>query len=245
MKKKLALVLHGYPGPSLSIREVENFLKTLRFDVIAPEYLQRDKFEVENTAEWIKKNLGSRRPDLIVGLSLGGLVLPYVAKYYPQAKLVFIATGEKVKSPFNWVNKIINLVDRPAGELIVKLLTLLPVSFLEIGYVIVQNVMNKKVDKKELAKRRKEAAKALQQLGADKHMEIIRFMKKCDNSEILRRLKNKTLIISGTSDTLMSTQRGRALGLLLQNSKLTTVPGVHYNVVNRFSLEKIGKFIGE
>ena len=44
-----------------------------------------------------------------MGISLGGLVLPYVALEYPKAKLLFMSTGTYLKTYYLFSNFILRL----------------------------------------------------------------------------------------------------------------------------------------
>jgi len=243
VRKKVALVLHGYPAPLSSLNKLAEFLRNKGYMVIVPEYLKQDSFEFTKTAAWFKSQLRGKKPELILGLSLGGLVLPHVAVNYPKAKLVFVATGEKVKPSVFWLGKVIDLIAGPGGKMIIKTLIKLPKNAIEYGYLKAQKIANPRYINEDLTKRKQETVVAMRSLEADRHKEIVKFLKTCDNTQIIKKIHNKSLIISGRSDSLMPLARGRELRKLIKNSRLVITGGNHYGVMNKSAWRELGKFI--
>ena len=239
----MALVLHGYPAPLSSLKKVADFVRNNGYTVVMPEYLTQESFEINKTAEWIKKQLRGQKPDLIIGLSLGGLVMPHVAVNYPKAKLVFTATGERVKPSIYWLNILISLVASPVGKPIIYMLLGLPKNIVEWGYVKAQKITNIKSVKEDLTKRKKETVAALFSMDADRHRQVIEFLRKCDNTDLISKLPNNSLIISGSKDTLMPLSRGQQLIVLLKNGRLVITEGNHYGVMDKLAWEELRKFV--
>ena len=57
-----------------------------------------DHFNVEGIKNKIQCELNGTVPDVIVGISMGGLIAPHLAKDYPTTKLIMIASGPKLKT---------------------------------------------------------------------------------------------------------------------------------------------------
>ncbi|KKQ91989.1 MAG: hypothetical protein UU16_C0013G0018 [Candidatus Woesebacteria bacterium GW2011_GWA2_40_7] len=99
--EKTALILHGWPQPveagSINYPYLEYF-QSKGYTVFAPKLFTKDFVLKEPDAKkYIENLLGGKKPDVIVGISLGGLLLPKIAKDYPNAKLVFIASDPKIQ----------------------------------------------------------------------------------------------------------------------------------------------------
>lgn len=95
---KTALIIHGYPQPIAKGHLLYDFFEQNNWEVIAP-YLFTDKFifTPENIQKYLEDELKDRKPDVIVGVSLGGLIAPLIAQNYPDSKLILIATGSYFK----------------------------------------------------------------------------------------------------------------------------------------------------
>jgi len=95
---KTAVLIHGFPEPIYKNSPLYSYFDLEGYSIIAP-YLFSPGFKLTEDAviKHIKTELNGRRPGVIVGISLGGLLAPALAKEYPDAKLVLIGTGPYIR----------------------------------------------------------------------------------------------------------------------------------------------------
>ncbi|SRR3989344_3043342 len=91
--KRVVLILHGWPRIDSDSLIFKNFRRN-KYTIICP-YLFSDTFpfDLSGITKQVKLSLQGFNPDAIVGISLGGLILPKIARNYPKTKLIFVASG--------------------------------------------------------------------------------------------------------------------------------------------------------
>src|SRR3990167_8346643 len=132
---KHALILHGWPQYRLDRYFLSRHLQNVGFNVIAPNMFSRNyTFTPANVLQDVLIRLNGAKLDLIVGISLGGLIAPHVVRHFPEAKLVFIGTGPRLKSKSKNFNLIVNLGRILLNLGVANLLLKLPDGILRIFY---------------------------------------------------------------------------------------------------------------
>jgi esterase/lipase len=241
--KKIAVILHGYPAPENQSTPIWKCLEQLGYEVILPRYLEsEDRFSIEWFEKEIDEELMGRKPDVMVGVSMGGFILPYVAKKFPQAKLIFVATGLRMKAklrPFQWV---IKWAAGQKNDDVVKLIIGLPEAVMGRGYSLVHH--SKDPSKQEfLAMDKKSIIDALKRSVPQRHREVARFMINTNTAEIVKGLQNQALVISGVLDEIMPLELGKELSDTMTNCKLVAVNAQHYETLNDEALSEVRKFL--
>jgi len=74
--------------------------------------------------------------------------------------------------------------------------------------------------------------------------EVMRFLERVDNRELLKRLRNRTLIFGGQNDGLMPVALAQEMNGLIKDSRLVMTEGGHFDTVHDDYLGEIGKFLG-
>lgn len=239
----VSLIIHGYPQPIAKDHLLYDFFEQNNWEVIAP-YLFTDEFVLsrENAQKYLEKELGDKKPDVIVGVSLGGLIAPLIAQNYPDSKLVLIATGAyfKPRSKMLW---LVLIIKKFLG-FTYKLISLIPKRILFLFYRLVSPLSTKDTSAKEVynldAKRNIDF---ILKIPASKHKEIIDSALKIDNRQLLTTIKNKTLIFTGKNDVLMPLELSRELRTLIAGSRLVITPGQHFNVFTKDNLADLKAFL--
>ena len=108
---KTVLLIHGYPEPIYEDSYLYSFFKDRGYNIIAP-YLFTSEFKLtkEETKKFIEDKLNNKTPDVIVGVSMGGLIAPQIASDYSKAKLVLVATGPYVKTDIEILKAVTSIV---------------------------------------------------------------------------------------------------------------------------------------
>ena len=78
----------------------------------------------------------------------------------------------------------------------------------------------------------------------EEEAEIVRFIHGADNTELLKKIKNRTIIFNGEKDLFMPAERGLLLHRLLVNSELVINDGEHFNVFGEKDLPRVDQFLG-
>ena len=242
---KKAIIIYGLGAPIYVSGEGTNsdrfakFIKTLDYDLelIDPVDLGVGKRVIEEIKEKI---------DLIVGISLGGLWAQRMASEHPEAKLLLIATFptktsqmELVDQLIRWIKKgwILRLLEgmkvfstRWWVMLYLKFNPVPPGSNSEIKRLYLEE-MTRNVD-------------YFKKLSIEDAKKIIGVLESWDNREILKQLKNKTLILAGENDQLCPVTVARLMNNSIKNSELVVSSGGHFNVFNEESEGAVKEFLG-
>jgi pimeloyl-ACP methyl ester carboxylesterase len=245
-QKKTVLVLHGFPG--LSQRDsLRKYLSQSKFDVVLPDLFDINYiFDIENIIRHIDLELKGRIPDAILAFSLGGLIAPYVAVKFPKAKLVMTATGPNIQSDIGSFNYVLQKFDGNLLKFFLKIIPHIPFGIYKFAALTLNPYKsgNKEGKTKYYHVDIPDTHKMLVAHSPQKLYEIIQFVKQNNNTEILKKLRNKTLIISGANDHLMPPDLSVRLNNLIKNSKLIiNKDRLHFEVFDERDFEKLDNFI--
>ena len=202
-------------------------------------------FTLANIKEYINKELGNVTPNLIVGISMGGLILPHIATNYPQAKLVFVASGTKIGSGSETFNKLLKFEQSKVGKLVLSLLQLSPILMMQIVYKTINPFKGAKEDKEKYDKDMQDNIYWMKRITVKRHLEIIELVCSLNTENIVKKLPNKVLIMYGQNDVLMPKNESKILSNTLHNSVLKNIRAEHFNVINQETLEYIKEFVND
>jgi pimeloyl-ACP methyl ester carboxylesterase len=241
---KTALIIHGWPSPvdpnSLYYKDFEKW----GYDVVAPEIFSTDFIlTLENVKKFIEKELNARRPDVIIGTSMGGLIVPHIAKDYPGAKMILIATAPKLKPKDRGFKFLIDIAKNKNLLNALNIVKILPRRFLYKFYGLFNPFNGVENKKQAYMDDMKYNFKYILSIPISKEGEIVDLITSLDNTKLLKTLKNKTLIFSGENDFLMPQNQGNGLCELLSNSRLITSHGSHWDVISEPSFVEMKKFL--
>ena len=244
-QNKLALVLHGYPRPVSETSRLITLMKQAGYNVVAPWYLKECReFSVPEVKKLVREKLKNKKPDLIIGLSLGGMLLPHIARDYPKAKVVFLGTGPMLSGRIKWMDNLVKLAAGRVGETAVKTLARLPEKVLKQGYMAVHKIRREKTDSENYIHETEQTVKFFREINVQKHLQTARFIKRCNNCALLQKLPNKTLIISGKNDVLMPPELGRLIQKLVKHSRLVLTSGTHYQLMDGTAYNELSRWLG-
>jgi len=241
---KVVLVLHGWPQYRLEGYFLSKHLKDKGFRVVYPDLFDgRFEFTPANLMHKIREMLNGEKPYAIVGISLGGLVVPYIAAQFPDSKLIFIASAANLRSKSKIFNLVFSLSQNRFFMFVPKQILKLP----NKEFSFVYKKINPFKGGEELREMYEEDTKAnvefIKSIPIKKEMEIINFVKSVDNRLLLKGMKNKTLIFSGEGDLMMPKEKGEELHRLLVNSELVVNKGEHFNSFGQKDLITVEKFL--
>lgn len=241
---KTILVLHGWPQYRLESYFLSKHLKDKGYRVIYPDLFdQRFEFTLPNMMHKIREMLDGSEPAAIVGISLGGLVAPYIASQSPKSKLIFVASAASMGSKSGVFNMILSLMDNSIFRSMPGYLLRLPNDRLEKVYRLINPFRGGEAEREEYDRDTKANIQFIKSIPITKEMEIINFVKNVDNRLLLKGMKNKTLIFSGEGDLMMPREKGEELHRLLINSKLIINKGEHFNVFGEKDLKTVEEFL--
>jgi len=238
------IILHGFPAYSLDNYFLNKHFKEKGQNVIAPVMFVRNyTFSTENVLKDIEKILGERRVDVVIGISLGGLVAPYIASEYQKSKLILISTGVSLKTESFFFNLAVDLVKYKIGGWITPLVIKLPENMLLSLYRLGNPFKGVESKRSEYESDAKTNIRFIKSVGFDKIKEVVDFVKSTDNTNLLKTLKNKTIIFTGSNDVLMTKNNAMQLSKLIVNSKVYLSKGSHFNSFTPKDLPIIDSFI--
>ena len=242
--KKLAVILHGWPQTDLNEHILVKYLKEKGFQVITPNLFETGRsWNLTKVYRRINKDIGSQVPDVIVGISMGGLLLPKLTKDFKDAKLVFIASASRFKPNFRFMKFMSALLERNVIE---KTLSFLyeKLSDRRLAEVyrkvnpFTGNVDNTKLYEEDL---RLNIA-AIKAFPFSRHLEIFKISSSIDNTNLLSDIKNPTIIFAGKNDILMPLAETQKLKII-SGSKLFVTNGSHFNVFTKRNLKQLEDFL--
>lgn len=242
--EKYALILHGWPGGRTGNFFLTEYLREKGYKVLAPELFNEEYvFSAENILQNVQKDLSGNNLDVIVGVSLGGLVLPHIAKNFPKSKLIFVASGPYLKSEVPFFNFLIKILRSKLLLRIISLALYLPNSMLAFFYRIGSPFSGVEEMQKSYEDDMLKNINQIKSISPQEESEILDFVYKMDNTEILKTLDNPGLIFNGKKDLFMPEERGKTLQKLLVNSKLIINDEEHFNVFTEADLPEVEKFV--
>jgi len=241
---KTVLLLHGWPRPIDKRSDYYKYFKKWGYEIIAPEIFSKDaNFTVNGLKSYIKSALNGKKPDVLVGVSIGGLIMPHIAIDYPDAKVVFVASGSKLEPGTVTFKLILNIVKNKKAIRSLKYVKLLPskliFKFCETVAPFKGNVNNREAYVSDM----KRNIKYILDIPISKEEEIVNFITAVDNASLLGTLKNKTLIFMGKSDFVMPNSLSVRLHDLIKNSELVEVEGGHLEVISKPDFGRLEKFL--
>ncbi len=245
--QKTVLILHGWPQPVEAGSINYPYLKYFQnkgYAVIAPKLFTKDFVLKEPEAKkYVGNLLNGKKPDVIVGISLGGLLTPIIAKDYPDAKLIFIASDPKIQPESIGFKTVLHLTKNRNFLKILNLIKFLPTRVLFYFYEFINPFKGIETDRQLYTSDMKLNFKYMLNIPVDEEEEIINFVSNTDNTELLKTIKNKTLIFSGKNDLMMSSNSESNLHSLLVNSQEIVNDGGHFEVFTDKNFVDIGSFL--
>lgn len=241
--EKMAVLLHGYPAEKRQSTPVRELLEKMGYKVLAPKYMEcQEKFSISWFRRELKKEIGDGTVEVIIGVSLGGMILPYLVRDYPKAKLIFIATAARFKPKMKLVSGTVKMVSKNHSVEMMKLIKKLPEGLLKEIYNVVYKAKTEE-DKKLVEADKIAIIEAIRVIHPNKHQEMANFILKTDNRKIISKIKNPTLVIAAEHDVLMPTELGRELGEGIKGSIFKLIPAEHYNILAGTALREVEKFL--
>lgn len=242
---KIAVLIHGYPEPIYKNSPLYVYFENNGYEIIAP-YLFDSKFKLnpDNVTVYIKEKLKGRAPSVIVGLSLGGLLAPHLAKEFPKAKLVLMATGPKISCEVNILNEVINMKGKSVLLPLLEVAKFCPTWLYSLIYRLVNHSELSEKEKKELENHIVKNWKCITSLDLEEDLEVLDFLSHTDNTVLLHSLKNKTLIFAGDGDVMMPSILSKKLKSLIRNSKLIINSNrLHFSVFTSGDEKYLNEFL--
>lgn len=245
--QKTVLILHGWPQP-IEPESVNNiyleYFTNKNYKVIAPRLFTSDfKLNSEDSKKYIKEKLEGKSPDVIVGISMGGLLAPQIASDYPKSKMVLIASNPKMSPNGQGFKTVINLAKNKDYLKILNLFKFLPGKIIFNLYEIVNPFTGNDEDRQRYVDDMKKNIKYMIDIPIAEEAEIVKFVTETDNTELLKKLPNKTLIFSGKNDLIMSINQSNRFDDLLENSILVETQGSHFEVFTEENFKELDTFL--
>jgi len=244
MSKKV-LIIHGWPQPVAKENILYQYFTDKGYEIVSPYLFDLEaSFNLENAVNEIKRNLKNEEPEIIAGFSLGGLLIPYLAKEFHNAKLIFIATGTCFSPTSKLFRQLLFAIDK-TGFLLLKIIYFLPQKLLRLLY----ETINLSLCKDDLLKKYESYMKAnfqySRKIPMKRQLEIIRFAKCTNSTPLLSEIKNKSIIFSSVNDFWIPISEGEKLKAMLKNSKLIITQGTHFNVFTKENFADIDNFLSK
>ena len=238
--QKTVLIIHGWPQPIGEDHRIHRYFREKGFWVCCP-YLF--KMEGEFSSDGVKKMLigalEGKSPDVIVGVSIGGLLVPSVALDYPRAKLVFVSSGTRF-SPKNWFVKYGPRLCRIG---MIKLVKSLDEKLLLRVYRLINPNRIKTKDECQSDGELLSNMERVLELPDDRIREITDFISKTNNRKLLTKIENRAVIFSGDSDSIMPYRQGKKMNRLIKNSRFFVLKGKHHDLINNELLKILDDFL--
>ena len=241
---KIALVLHGWPQTKLNQYFLVKFLEDKDYEVVIPNlYLIEESWDIGEISDKISDEIKGRCPDLIVGILMGGLILPHIAKRCPKSKLIFIASGAYFK-PDLLLTKLgmVILKKKLLRRFLVNIGNNIPLSMIGFLYSLFNPFTGEEKDREIYEKDMKLNLNEIKKHSFSKHLMLLDLVCKIDNRKLLSTIRNTALIFDGENDRLMG-GGGKEISKFLENSKLIVNKGEHFNVFDKRDLTEVKKFL--
>lgn len=223
-------MINGVAAPVTADHFLMNWLEKNGYKVQVVEPMLGETIEV------VKEE-----PEAILAWSLGGFLAPKLAEKYPKAKLILIATGARAAPKDKMTQILFDLVKGTGGVKVLYWSLRLPKSWLAGGY---KKMIRLQENDHGIGKILIDNIEFFRRLPVNRIYEVVELLKKVDNNELLKKLRNKTLVIGGENDSIMPKELAVEMNELVRGSKLVITEGGHFNAVDDRYLEEIGKFLG-
>jgi pimeloyl-ACP methyl ester carboxylesterase len=207
------------------------------------EWLQKNGFRVQTVEPMRGETIGvvKEEPEVIIAWSLGGFLAPKLAEKFPKAKLILVATSARAAPDGKMARLFYEAVKRDFGQKLLYWGLRLPKKWLVGGY---QKILKTEEGGGQRWVTLMDNVMFFRKLSKERIREVVGIIISTDNRELLRRLKNKTLIFGGENDTFMPVKLEKEMNGLVEGSKLVITEGGHFNAVDEKYLGEIGKFLG-
>jgi pimeloyl-ACP methyl ester carboxylesterase len=229
--KKLAVFINGLSAP-------------IKDDYFLSVWLKKHDYEVLRIEPILQQSISKviRVPDLIIGWSMGGLIAPELALKYPQARLMLVATAIKVMPSEKMAKALFEVVGKEWGLKLLGKGLELPNEILVTGYENFVKIPSPEV-KEKYRKQFETNVNLFRRLPYSEVARLAKFLRVVDNTEILEKLKNKTLVLSGERDNIMPIVDGQKIAELVRDGKFVKTNGGHFNVIGQSELPIIEEFL--
>lgn len=238
------LILHGFPQSLNNNHVIYRYFKKRGYTIVKPNLFD-EKFSFVNGKyiEEIEKPFKGSKPDVIVAYSFGGLLAPHIAKRYPDAKLVLIATGPSLNISFGLFGLIYQLARIKVILYLFNVFKYLPKKIQFFIYQLILPFRGNRSEFAEYEEDMKSNVESLITIPFDKQVDLINFINKTNNTSILKTLRNKTLIFAGENDLLMPLVLSQELYHLVKGSALRVSRGEHFDVFTEDDYRELDEFL--
>ncbi len=242
---KTVVLIHGFPEPIYEDTPLFSYFTERGYSVIAP-YLFSSEFKLSqrDVEKYIERKLHGRKPDVIVGVSMGGLLAPALARDFPSAKLILIGTGPFVKPSVGSLNFLLKIGKSHFFDAVYKIIESTPTPVYSFLYRLFNHPKMTLAQKAELEQHILENWSCVKNVSETEDREVVEFLTSVDNTTLLHSLQNKCLIFAADGDSLMPLVLARRLNLLIKNSRLVVTKGtIHYTVFSKNNYKDLDEFL--
>ena len=237
-----AIIFHGFPDALKANNPLYSYFKERGWRLIMPDLLTESyHFNATKVIKNTMEILGDTYPNVIIGISLGGLLAPFLAKSYPKSKLVLIGTGPYFKTKIWIYNFLVYLEANDKNLYLIKLLKLTPRWLFRFIYKIFNR--SDSLPNADYRSRADENYDGTFRVPTQKIREILSFVTTTNNKNLLQNLTNETLIFAGKSDLMMPLYLSKELNYLIKGSKLRISNRLHYDVFSKEDVRFLDRFI--
>ena len=132
---KTVVLLQGFPEAFLSKKTlIHSYFEDNKYRIVLPDLNSESLFDSEFVLSDVESKLDGKSPDVIVGVSMGGLLAPVLANRYPKSKLVLVATGPYFKTKISAYNLLVALEARDKKTILIRILRLIPRGLFRFAY---------------------------------------------------------------------------------------------------------------
>jgi pimeloyl-ACP methyl ester carboxylesterase len=207
-----------------------------------PDLLSKEHvFTIDEIIKDIRLALKREQLNVVVGISMGGLLAPHLAKQFPESKLILIGTAPYFKTNIPIYNFLVHLEVHDKKLLLVRLLRLTPRWLFRFVY----KFFNKSdtLTNQDYQSRADENYNGAFRVPTNKIREVLELVTKTNNSKVLQEISNKTIIFAGGSDSMMPAQLSGEMNSLIKNSKLIISNRLHYDVFTKADDHYLDEFL--
>lgn len=206
-------------------------------DLLSEEYV----FSADEVIKNVRYALKGERPDVVVGISMGGLLAPHLAKQFSESKLILIGTGPYFKTKIPIYNFLAHLEAHDEKLLLIRLLRLTPRWLFRFVYKFFNR--SNTLTNLDYQSRADENYNGVFRVPTNKIKEVLKFVTETNNSKLLQQISNKTIIFAGGSDSMMPAQLSGEMNSLIKNSKLIISNRLHYDVFTKADYHYLNEFL--